>query len=149
MSVSRCNKCGVVTEHANELAGTTAICDSCGASGKIYDTVLFINHILKLFAEQQRELNQFKEAVSKVAATADAPVAKSHADEFIDFDIYNTAPSPSGLACREYQSASTRVQSIRQASLTKQLLRLEINSAFWAKWWNASAMRNRRDMKAR
>lgn len=90
MSVSRCNKCGVVTEHANDLAGTTVICDSCGAYGKIYDTVLFINHILKLFAEQQRELNQFKEAASKGTAIADAPVAKSHTDEFIDFDIHNT-----------------------------------------------------------
>jgi len=90
MSVSRCNKCGAVTEHANELAGATAICDSCGAPGKIYDTVLFMNHILKLFVEQQCELNQLKEAASKNAATADTPAAKSHADEPIDFDIHNT-----------------------------------------------------------
>lgn len=85
MAVSRCNKCGVVTEHPIELAGTVGLCSGCGASNMIHDTVFFLTQIMNRFAALQGELNLLGNPVS-----ADPSAAPQAAGQAEDIDIHNT-----------------------------------------------------------
>lgn len=60
MSISRCNKCGTVTEHDREMIGTNLSCIRCETSNPIYDTVLFVNKLLEQYFAQKNELNALR-----------------------------------------------------------------------------------------
>lgn len=73
MSISRCNKCGTITEHERQMIGTNFSCVRCGTSSPIYDTIFFINKLLEQYFTQRNELNAFKSAApqpqeAKIAA---------------------------------------------------------------------------------
>lgn len=80
MAVSRCNKCGTVTEHDSTSVGTHHDCARCGTSLPIYDTVLFVSKMLELHFAQRAELN---------ALRAPAPTSET-TKTVADFDIHNT-----------------------------------------------------------
>jgi hypothetical protein len=85
MAISRCNKCGVVSEHAMELVGTVGLCGNCGSSNAIHDTVFYLTNVLSRFMTQQKELNLLKELHK-----SDASVAQGEAVEIGDFDMHNS-----------------------------------------------------------
>jgi hypothetical protein len=85
MAVSRCNKCGVVTEHPMELVGTVGLCVGCGTSNMIHDTVFFMTQIMKRFMALQNEL-----ILLKNPAGADPSTDQQAAEQPADIDIHNT-----------------------------------------------------------
>lgn len=56
MSISRCNKCGAVTEHEREMIGTNLSCIRCETPNPIYDTVLFVNKLLEQYFAQKKRV---------------------------------------------------------------------------------------------
>lgn len=69
MSISRCNKCGAITEHEREMIGTNFSCIRCGTSSPIYDTALFVNKLLGQYFAQRNELNAFKSSAPQLQET--------------------------------------------------------------------------------
>lgn len=65
MSISRCNKCGTVTEHEREMIGTSYSCIRCETANPIYDTVLFVNKLLEQYFTQRSELNTLRASTSQ------------------------------------------------------------------------------------
>jgi len=57
MAISRCNKCGNVTEHERELVGTTIDCQ-CGASTRVYDTLHFVSKLSEMYFALRKEFNE-------------------------------------------------------------------------------------------
>lgn len=92
MAVSRCNKCGVVTEHPMEITGTVGVCDGCGSTIVIHDTVYFLTQIMNRFSALNNELNLLKNPIS-----ADPSAATNAAVKPAEIDLHNTDVLTSGL----------------------------------------------------
>lgn len=60
MSISRCNKCGTITEHERELVGSQHDCAQCGTSTLIYDTLFFVSKLSNMYVAQRKELNELR-----------------------------------------------------------------------------------------
>jgi hypothetical protein len=82
MAISRCNKCGNVTEHERELVGTTILCQ-CGASTAVYDTAYFINKLSEMYFALRKEFN----ALSTDSSTPSQTQLKKNGDTL---DIHNS-----------------------------------------------------------
>lgn len=83
MAISRCNKCGTISEHERELVETRQACVQCGTSALVYDTIFFIKKLSDLYFAQRKELKQLLPAV-----TASAAIESSQSSE--NFDIHNS-----------------------------------------------------------
>jgi hypothetical protein len=83
MAISRCNKCGTISEHERELIETHQACAQCGTSTLIYDTIFFVKKLSIMYFTQRKELNQLR---SPTAASAPIESAKSSES----FDIHNS-----------------------------------------------------------
>lgn len=81
MAISRCNKCGTVTELAHELIGTNHGCVRCETSNPVYDTVAFINKVLEQFFAQRTEL---------IALRASTPQSSEPQQAISSVDIHNS-----------------------------------------------------------
>lgn len=81
MSISRCNKCGTITEHEREMIGTSYSCVRCETSNPIYDTVLFVNKVLEQYFAQKNELN---------ALRSSAPQSQEAEMQSTTIDIHNS-----------------------------------------------------------
>ena len=84
MALLRCNKCTLLAEQADTLAGQTLTCPKCGAPAKIYPTLYFVEQLLARYFDAQRELARLKASAPDVAATAPASAPAS------DIDLSNT-----------------------------------------------------------
>lgn len=82
MAISRCNKCGNVTEHKRELVGTTIVCQ-CGTSTAVYDTAYFVNKLSELYFALRKEFN----ALSPDSSTPNNAPLKQNSDSL---DIHNS-----------------------------------------------------------
>jgi hypothetical protein len=49
MAISRCNKCGTISEHERELIETYQACAQCGTSTLIYDTIFFVKKLSAMY----------------------------------------------------------------------------------------------------
>lgn len=85
MAISRCNKCGEITEHERELVGTSIDC-KCGTSSKIYDTHFFVTKLSEMYFALRKQLNDHNE-IGSPSATANQTELKNN-DEIID--IHNS-----------------------------------------------------------
>ncbi len=83
MALSRCNKCGTISEHERELVETHQACIQCGASTLIYDTIFFVKKLSDMYFAQRKELNQLRPPVA-----TSAPVDSAKSSE--GFDIHNS-----------------------------------------------------------
>ena len=54
MAISRCNKCGKISEHERELVGTTFDCQ-CGTNTTIYDTRYFVSKLSEMYFALRKE----------------------------------------------------------------------------------------------
>ncbi len=70
MAISRCNKCGTVTELERKLIGTNQSCIRCETPNPVYDTVVFINKVLEQFFAQRTELTALRANTSQSQETS-------------------------------------------------------------------------------
>lgn len=85
MAISRCNKCGEISEHERELVGTSIDC-KCGTSSKIYDTHFFVSKLSAMYFALLKELNNRNETASPAATVNQAELTSN--DNAID--IHNS-----------------------------------------------------------
>ncbi len=71
MAIFRCNKCGLLAEQADALAGKTQECSRCGAPAQIYPTLYFIEKLLDRYFSAQREIAQLKGCASGTTSGAE------------------------------------------------------------------------------
>lgn len=83
MSISRCNKCGTITEHELEMIGTHYGCARCETPTPIYDTVFFVSRLLDQYLAQRKELSALR-----TSAAVAAPHEEEHSGD--SFDIHNS-----------------------------------------------------------
>jgi hypothetical protein len=83
MAISRCNKCGTISEHERELVETHQACVQCGTSTLIYDTLFFVKKLSDMYFAQRKELNQLRPPVATSAPIESAKFSES-------FDIHNS-----------------------------------------------------------
>lgn len=83
MAISRCNKCGTISEHERELIETRHSCVKCGTSTLIYDTLFFVSKLTEMYFAQRKELNELRISPSTSAQTESDKSSKH-------FDIHNS-----------------------------------------------------------
>lgn len=83
MAISRCNKCGTVTEHERELVETRHSCVKCGTSTLIYDTLFFVSKLSEMYFAQRKELDELRISPS-TSAQIESDKPSKH------FDIHNS-----------------------------------------------------------
>ncbi len=88
MSISRCNKCGSLAEHARELVGSQQDCGQCGTSTLIYDTLFFVKKLSGMYFEQRKELHELRTHSSTSDQVTTTPVASENPHD--NFDIHNS-----------------------------------------------------------
>jgi hypothetical protein len=88
MAISRCNKCGSVTEHEREQVGMTIVCQ-CGANTAVYDTAYFVNKLSEMYFALRKELNVFNPVTSTPSQTQlkkNGGVLDIHNSDFLSSD---------------------------------------------------------------
>ncbi len=60
MAIIRCNKCTLLAEQADSLAGQNIACPKCGSPTPVYPTLYFIEKLLGKFFTAQREVIRLK-----------------------------------------------------------------------------------------
>ncbi len=86
MAIFRCNKCGHIREVGSDHIGKSISCPKCDASTIIYDTIPYINALIKKHIEHKKELK-----ILRSQSTQDIPDETTSNDFSIeDIDIYNT-----------------------------------------------------------
>lgn len=65
MAISRCNGCGLITEHEPEAVGTKVTCSRCAADTPVYETVFFLTKVFEQFFAQRSELAKLRETVNQ------------------------------------------------------------------------------------
>lgn len=83
MAISRCNKCGTISEHERELIETRHSCVKCGTSTLIYDTLFFVSKLTEMYFAQRKELNELRIPPSTSTQTESDKFSKH-------FDIHNS-----------------------------------------------------------
>ena len=87
MAILRCNKCGLLAEQGDGLAGQSVACPKCAEPAKVYPTLFFIERLLDKYFDAQRELIRLKSP----PATADKPAqAAVAAAPLAGLDLGNT-----------------------------------------------------------
>lgn len=85
MAIIRCNKCTLLSEQPDNLAGQSIPCPKCGTTSPVYRTLFFIEKLLDKYFEAQRELIRLKSADEP--AKASLPEAAKPQNEM---DLANT-----------------------------------------------------------
>jgi hypothetical protein len=86
MAIFRCNKCGHIREVGNEYVGKAVKCPKCDNATTIYDTIAFLQALIKKHAAQTRELHELRNELS-VNNAAQETYENSSLE---DIDIHNT-----------------------------------------------------------
>ena len=99
MAILRCNKCGLLAEQSDSLAGQTIACPKCAQSAAVYPTLFFIEKLLDKYFDAQRELIRLRASATAAPSPAEVPVpatvpatatAKDAGAIFADVDLANT-----------------------------------------------------------
>jgi hypothetical protein len=92
MPIYRCNKCEFVSEESTLTVGSKIACARCSTPSTVYETVFFIESLVKRYFAAVRELNTFKknENPSSEAAETNAEVPATSTHELANVDIQNT-----------------------------------------------------------
>ena len=83
MAISRCNKCGTISEHERELIETRQACGQCGTPTLVYDTVFFVKKLSDMYFAQRKELNAIRPSETTSSQVESKKV-------FETFDIHNS-----------------------------------------------------------
>lgn len=95
MALYRCNRCGHLSEPADDQIGTTSACPACGTDNQVYPTIPFMRTMLDRYFATRRELSEARAEVERlklhvgetVAPVEAAPTAHTLPT---DFDTRNT-----------------------------------------------------------
>jgi len=88
MAIIRCNKCALLAEQPDNLAGQSVPCPKCGAPAAVYSTLFFIEKLLDKYFDAQRDIIRLKSATP--TARADAPEAAPARSPQTDVDLANS-----------------------------------------------------------
>ena len=94
MALYRCNRCGHLSEPADDQIGATSACPACGTDNQVYPTVAFMRTMLDRYFATRRELSEAKVEIERlrrqagVVPTGDAVPTGSNLP--MDFDTRNT-----------------------------------------------------------
>ena len=88
MAIIRCNKCTLLAEQPDNLAGQSIACPKCGAPAAVYSTLFFIEKLLDKYFDAQREVIRLKSATS--TARTEAPEAAPASPPQTDVDLANS-----------------------------------------------------------
>jgi hypothetical protein len=101
MALYRCNRCGHLSEHGNELAGQRMACPACQTDNAIYPTVPFVQTLLERYFAVRRELRQTQHDLEALRTQTPEPADSTGALSLpMDFDPGNT-----DLFCSKLQLA--------------------------------------------
>jgi hypothetical protein len=89
MAILRCNKCGLLAEQADNLAGQNITCPKCAAPAAIYPTLFFIEKLLDKYFAAQRELIGLKSAAANQSST-ELRSPQAAPSSLADIDLGNT-----------------------------------------------------------
>lgn len=94
MALYRCNRCGHLSEPADDQIGTTAACPACGTDNPVYPTVAFMRTMLDRYFATRRELSEAKAEIERLHLHAgDMPASEGVSTGHtlpMDFDARNT-----------------------------------------------------------
>lgn len=96
MALYRCNKCGHLSEHAENLIGSRHPCPACGTDNQIYPTVGFVQTLLERYFSTRKELVATQQELAALKArpaeTPSADLLGGHSGFSLpmDFDPGNT-----------------------------------------------------------
>jgi phage FluMu protein Com len=86
MALFRCNQCNHIREVANTYIGKSVKCPQCKTAAPIYDTVLFVENILKKYIVQHKEINRLRQNNKE-----DKKQEIENSNEYVELlDIHNT-----------------------------------------------------------
>ena len=77
MAILRCNKCGLLAEQGDGLAGQSIACPKCTEPAKVYPTLFFIERLLDKYFDAQRELIRLKSPPATAQGPTQAVAAKA------------------------------------------------------------------------
>ncbi|MDZ7855358.1 hypothetical protein [Sphaerotilus sp.] len=94
MALYRCNRCGHLSEAADDQIGTSAACPACGTDNQVYPTVAFVRTMLDRYFATRRELSETRAEIERWRlqageAHASEPAPTGHSLP-MDFDTRNT-----------------------------------------------------------
>jgi hypothetical protein len=94
MALYRCNRCGHLSEPADDQIGLVLTCAACGSDNSVYPTVAFMRTMLDRYFATRRELSEAKAEIERLRSQAGvAPphdaVPTGHTLP-MDFDTRNT-----------------------------------------------------------
>ncbi|MEY2873164.1 MAG: hypothetical protein RLZZ373_535 [Pseudomonadota bacterium] len=94
MALYRCNRCGHLSEPADDQIGATAACPACGTGNQVYPTVAFMRTMLDRYFATRRELSEAKAEIERLRLHAgETPPAEPFQNGHTlptDFDTRNT-----------------------------------------------------------
>ena len=94
MALYRCNRCGHLSEAADDQIGTSPACPACGTDNQVYPTVAFVRTMLDRYFATRRELSEARAEIERLGQQAgdmhaSDPVPTGHSLP-MDFDTRNT-----------------------------------------------------------
>jgi phage FluMu protein Com len=87
MALFRCTQCGHLREVPNTYIGKSVRCPQCKQTAPIYDTVTFVDAVLKKYLAQYKELHALRQ---QLGTTQPEEQPSSDQQLLEDIDIYNT-----------------------------------------------------------
>lgn len=89
MSIMRCNKCALLQEQPDTLAGQSINCPRCATKVSVYPTLFFIERMLEKYFNAQKELIHLRArtGVENIASVATSPILPP---QLSDIDLNNT-----------------------------------------------------------
>jgi predicted nucleic acid-binding Zn-ribbon protein len=102
MALYRCNRCGHLSEPADDQIGSTSACPACGTDNQVYPTVAFMRTMLDRYFSTRRELSEAKAEIERL---------RLHAGEAVTGDIAPTGHTlPMDFDTRNTDHFCSRVQ---------------------------------------
>ena len=83
MALYRCNRCGHLSEQADELIGSSLPCPSCRTDNAVYPTVRFVQSMLTRYFAARRDLTAARAEIETLRA--EHPEAEADIAMMLDF----------------------------------------------------------------
>jgi hypothetical protein len=94
MALYRCNRCGHLSEPADDQIGTTTACPACGTDNQVYPTTAFLRTMLDRYFAARRELGEARAEIERLRRPASElpPLETALTSHTLptDFDTRNT-----------------------------------------------------------
>jgi hypothetical protein len=89
MAIIRCNKCALLQEQPDNLAGQSIPCPRCANSSVVYPTLFYIEKLLDKYFTAQKDLVSLRGSTGAATPTTAVPAAVTPSP-LVDIDLGNT-----------------------------------------------------------